>query len=75
MTGSLAGDATEPGQNELAIRACPVRSQCLALSLRHWDIGQYGVWGGLVAAERAGLRSRMLARTGGTLRSHRYHRP
>ena len=56
-------------------RACPVRSQCLALSLRHWDIGQYGVWGGLVAAERAGLRSRMLARTGGALRSHRYHGP
>jgi hypothetical protein len=35
---------------------CPVRSQCLALSLRHWDIGQHGVWGGLVAAERAALR-------------------
>ena len=33
--------------------ACPVRSQCLALSLRHWDIGQHGIWGGLVAADRA----------------------
>src|SRR5262249_7107735 len=21
-------------------QACPVRSQCLALSLRHWDVGQ-----------------------------------
>src|SRR5216683_4742939 len=30
----------------------------LALSLRHWDIGQHGVWGGLVAAERAALRRR-----------------
>ena len=37
---------------------CPVRAQCLELSLRHWDIGQHGVWGGLVAAERAALRHR-----------------
>jgi WhiB family redox-sensing transcriptional regulator len=36
--------------------SCPVRAPCLALSLRHWDIGQHGVWGGLVAAERAALR-------------------
>jgi len=35
---------------------CPVRAQCLALSLRHWDIGQQGIWGGLVAAERAAAR-------------------
>ena len=37
---------------------CPVRAQCLAMSLRHWDIGQHGVWGGLVSAERAALRSK-----------------
>jgi hypothetical protein len=37
---------------------CLVRAQCLALSLRHWDIGQYGIWGGLVAADRARLRRR-----------------
>jgi hypothetical protein len=41
--------------------ACPVRAECLVLSLRHWDIGQHGVWGGLVAAERAGLRRRHAA--------------
>ena len=35
---------------------CPVRAQCLALSLRHWDIGQHGVWGGLIAPDRAQLR-------------------
>jgi hypothetical protein len=40
---------------------CLVRTQCLALSLRHWDIGQHGVWGGLVPAERAVMR-RMTAR-------------
>jgi WhiB family redox-sensing transcriptional regulator len=39
-------------------RACPVRAQCLELSLRHWDFGQHGVWGGLVPAERAALRRR-----------------
>ncbi len=37
---------------------CLVRAQCLELSLRHWDIGQHGVWGGLVAAERTALRRR-----------------
>jgi len=41
--------------------ACPVRGACLELSLRHWAIGQHGVWGGLVAAERAALRGRWLA--------------
>jgi len=35
--------------------SCPVRAECLAASLRHWDIGQHGVWGGLVAGERAAL--------------------
>jgi Transcription factor WhiB len=49
-------------------RACPVRVQCLALSLRHWDIGQYGVWGGTVAAERAGLRRAMLEHRADALR-------
>ena len=36
--------------------SCPVRAQCLELSLRYWDIGQHGVWGGLVATDRAYLR-------------------
>jgi hypothetical protein len=36
--------------------SCLVRARCLALSLRYWDIGQHGVWGGLVATERARLR-------------------
>jgi hypothetical protein len=38
--------------------SCAVRGQCLEVSLRHWDIGQHGVWGGLVAADRAALRRR-----------------
>jgi hypothetical protein len=44
--------------------ACPVRAQCLELSLRHWDVGQHGVWGGLLPAERAELRRRWPTREG-----------
>jgi hypothetical protein len=44
--------------------ACPVRAQCLELSLRHWDIGQHGVWGGLIPADRAELRRRWPDREG-----------
>jgi hypothetical protein len=40
---------------------CPVRGHCLTLSLQHWDIGQHGVWGGLIAADRARFRRRMAA--------------
>lgn len=36
--------------------ACPVRAECLELSLRNWGIGQHGVWGGTVPAERVELR-------------------
>ena len=35
---------------------CPVRTECLALSLRHWAVGRHGIWGGLVPADRARLR-------------------
>jgi WhiB family redox-sensing transcriptional regulator len=48
---------------------CPVRAQCLELSLRHWDIGQHGVWGGLVAADRADLRRRWPAEGRGRCRT------
>src|SRR5580704_13675251 len=55
-----AGKARQEAAAAIAIcTTCPVRAQCLALSLRHWDIGQHGVWGGLVAAERAAMRRPM----------------
>jgi hypothetical protein len=58
----LSAEASKARQEAAAAIAicttCSVRAQCLALSLRHWDIGQHGVWGGLVAAERAALRRR-----------------
>lgn len=42
--------------------SCPVRAEYLELSLRHWGIGQRGIRGGLVAAERAALRRQRLRR-------------
>jgi Transcription factor WhiB len=53
------GRARQEAAAAIAICAtCPVRGQCLTLSLHRWDIGQHGVWGGLVAADRARLRRR-----------------
>ena len=52
---------TNSGEAAAAITVCVtclVRIQCLELSLRSWDIGQYGVWGGMVPADRAALRLR-----------------
>ena len=48
---------TEKGRLEAAAAiavctTCPVRGLCLALSLRHGEIGQHGVWGAPVAGER-----------------------
>jgi WhiB family transcriptional regulator, redox-sensing transcriptional regulator len=55
-----AGKARQEAAAAIAIcTTCPVRAQCLAFSLRHWEIGQHGVWGGLVAAERAAMRRPM----------------
>jgi WhiB family redox-sensing transcriptional regulator len=57
-----AGKARSQAARALALcAACPVRAECLELSLRHWnDIGQHGVWGGLVEAERRGIRDQWL---------------
>ena len=52
-----AGRARQEAAAAIAVCAtCPVRGHCLTLSLQHWDIGRHGVWGGLVAADRARLR-------------------
>lgn len=43
---------------------CPVRPDCLELSLRYAaGIGAHGVWGGLVEEERRSVRRRWLAGT------------
>ena len=60
-----AAKARDQAANAIAICTnCPVRADCLELSLRHpFDIGAYGVWGGLVEGERRALRRQWLAGT------------
>jgi WhiB family redox-sensing transcriptional regulator len=41
--------------------ACRVREECLELALRNWAVGQHGVWGGTVPAERERLRAGRIA--------------
>jgi aminoglycoside phosphotransferase (APT) family kinase protein len=52
-----AGKARQEAAAAIAICTTYLgRAHCLVPSLQHWDIGQHGVWGGLVATERAALR-------------------
>ena len=63
--------ATKPAQaraeaaRALAVCAvCPVRVECLELSIRVWDTGgEHGIWGGLVEADRVAVRASWLAGT------------
>jgi WhiB family transcriptional regulator, redox-sensing transcriptional regulator len=56
------GKARAEAARALALcAACPVRAECLELSLRQWSgAGRYGVWGGLLEAERATARKQWL---------------
>jgi len=50
-----AGPALRQAEEaKLVCVPCPVRSQCLRFSLRH-GLG-FGIWGGMTAVERHGLR-------------------
>jgi WhiB family redox-sensing transcriptional regulator len=49
--------------------ACPVRADCLELALRNRRLGEHGVWGGTLPAERDALRRTLagqLAASSGT---------
>ena len=47
---------TEASRALAVCTICPVRPECLEMSLRQWsNVGQHGIWGGLVAAERQAL--------------------
>jgi hypothetical protein len=49
--------ARREGAQALAVcSSCVVRTHCLELSLRYWTVGQHGIWGGTVPAEREALR-------------------
>jgi WhiB family redox-sensing transcriptional regulator len=56
VSANPAGARREAAEAVAICRTCPVQEQCLELSLRHWEIGRHGVWGGLLPAERADLR-------------------
>ena len=51
--------------------SCPVREECLELSMRNWTVGQHGVWGGTVPAERAELRAGRIAQLARVLARNR----
>lgn len=57
-----ASRARAEASRALAVCAgCPVRAECLELSLRHWHgVGRHGIWGGLVEADRNALRREWL---------------
>jgi hypothetical protein len=55
---------TEAARALAVCAVCPVRAECLELSMRVWDAGgQHGIWGGLVEADRASARAGWLAGT------------
>jgi Transcription factor WhiB len=57
-----AEDARQEAADAIAVcAACRVRAECLELALRNWAVGQHGVWGGTVPAERERLRSGRVA--------------
>ncbi|HEY1914164.1 MAG TPA: WhiB family transcriptional regulator [Streptosporangiaceae bacterium] len=55
--------ARRHAQRALAVCAvCPVRAECLELSLRLWEgSGHHGIWGGTLETERQALRRQWLA--------------
>ena len=50
---------------------CRVREECLELAGRNWAVGQHGVWGGTVPAERERLRAGRVAQLARVLASNR----
>jgi WhiB family redox-sensing transcriptional regulator len=57
-----AEDARQEAADAIAVcGTCRVRAECLELALRNWAVGQHGVWGGTVPADRERLRSGRVA--------------
>jgi len=63
LTVESAQTALSRASHALALCAsCPVRAECLELSLRQWHgAGRHGIWGGTLERERRALRRRWLA--------------
>lgn len=57
IAAKAARARTEATRALAVCAACPVRGECLELSLRTWSgAGQHGIWGGVVEADRNALR-------------------
>jgi WhiB family redox-sensing transcriptional regulator len=64
VTDDVAKARDQAAQAIAVCARCPVRPDCLELSLRHaCGIGAHGVWGGLVEEERRSVRRSWLAGT------------
>ncbi len=64
VTHDVAKARDQAAQAIAVCLRCPVRPDCLELSLRYaFGIGAHGVWGGLVEEERRSLRRMWLAGT------------
>jgi WhiB family redox-sensing transcriptional regulator len=64
VTDDVAKARDQAAQAIAVCSRCPVRPDCLELSLRHaYGVGAHGVWGGLVEEERRSLRRSWLAGT------------
>jgi WhiB family transcriptional regulator, redox-sensing transcriptional regulator len=64
MARDVAKARDQAAQAIAVCARCPVRPDCLELSLRHaFGVGAHGVWGGLVEEERRAVRRRWLAGT------------
>ncbi len=61
VSHAVAAARREAAEAIAVCATCPVRQHCLELSLRSWYLGQHGVWGGLLPAERKPLRIALTA--------------
>ena len=64
VSGSASAARLEAAGAIAVCAGCPVRTHCLELALRYWTVGQHGVWGGTVPAERTELHRAFLRRQG-----------
>ncbi|HWG64222.1 MAG TPA: WhiB family transcriptional regulator, partial [Streptosporangiaceae bacterium] len=62
ITSARKGARLEASRALAVCNGCPVRAECLEVSMRFWfAAGRHGVWGGYVEAERSDLRRDWLA--------------
>jgi hypothetical protein len=71
VSGSPEGARREAADAIAVCAGCRVRGECLELALRSWGVGQHGVWGGTVPAEREELRAGRVAQLARVLARNR----